>query len=138
MLAGVLLLMTSPSPLENGRIARAHWLKRAAYWPKYQAIAERRDQILRLGLTLLNRQTRIAPTTTTNKIDSFIFAFPILSKHFWASVLIRVTNFPTPRRLPEWSIEGFRTALCGTLRKAWLRCAVRILKPFGTLLVSGH
>jgi hypothetical protein len=51
------------------------------------------------------------------------FAFPILSKHFGASVLIRVTNFPTPRRLPEWSIEEFRSALCGTLRKVWLRCA---------------
>jgi uncharacterized UPF0160 family protein len=76
MLAGVLLLMTSPSPLENGRIARAHWLKRAAYWPKYQAIADhikkRRDQILRLGLTLLSHQTRIALTTMTNKTANFI------------------------------------------------------------------
>jgi hypothetical protein len=30
------------------------------------------DQILRFGLTLLNHQTRIAPRTATNKIDSFI------------------------------------------------------------------
>jgi hypothetical protein len=29
-----------------------------------------RDQILRFGLTLLNHKTRIAPTTTTNKIVS--------------------------------------------------------------------
>jgi hypothetical protein len=31
-----------------------------------------RDQILRLGLALLNHQNRITPTTTTNKIVSFI------------------------------------------------------------------
>jgi len=31
-----------------------------------------RDQILRLGSTLLNHQIRTAPTTTTNKIVSFI------------------------------------------------------------------
>jgi hypothetical protein len=36
-------------------------------------LARRKDEInqtLRLGLTLLNHQTRIAPTTTTNKIIS--------------------------------------------------------------------
>jgi hypothetical protein len=32
----------------------------------------RPDQILRFGLTLLNHQTIIAPTTTTNKMASFI------------------------------------------------------------------
>jgi hypothetical protein len=30
------------------------------------------DQILRFGLTLLNHQNRITPTTMTNKIVSFI------------------------------------------------------------------
>ena len=40
-------------------------------------LARREDEInqtLRLGLTLLNHQTRIAPATTTNKIVSFICA----------------------------------------------------------------
>jgi hypothetical protein len=37
----------------------------------------RADQTLCLGLTLLNHQTRIAPTTTTNKIVSFIGAFQL-------------------------------------------------------------
>jgi hypothetical protein len=36
---------------------------------------KRADQTWRLGLTVLNHQTRIAPTTTTNKIVNFI-AFP--------------------------------------------------------------
>ena len=41
-------------------------------WSKWRT--QGADQILRLGLTPLNHQTRIAPTTTTNKIVSFMGA----------------------------------------------------------------
>ena len=41
-------------------------------WSKWRT--QGADQILRLGLTPLNHQTRIAPTTTTNKIVSFMRA----------------------------------------------------------------
>jgi hypothetical protein len=49
------------------------------------------DQILRLGLTLLNHQTRTAPTTTTYKIISFTWLhLPIGSKN---SVLVAPLEF---------------------------------------------
>jgi hypothetical protein len=68
------------------------------------------DQILRLGLTLLNHQNKSAPTTATNKIVSFIglpqiaCLIPIYSEHFLETPLVE--NIPIPRSFPApWSVD---------------------------------